>query len=458
MSWAEILVGGLTSLREAQPKIIARLFTHGLGTSDGMGTSYGAAGLLRQGQNVPVWLDNERIALLWEAPGERNQVFIINVTSGSIVQLTHETGEIVTFVAGSQGSLIYDARVDYPMAASRELVKNGYVIRSPDVAAVLNGVADGGSAFDAGMCKRVAVTNRGGTIAIKEVHAEGIYCELSFLKLELAKGGRLISPDGTMAIVDTGVRQAPADWGVYQGGLPQALERAALNTHAVNARRIHRLSLVKLETGEARALWAAPGDPTFYSPPQVAWSPDSRVVMIAPTMLPPDTVDNAGLTGDAAAIIDVESGQYQVLPMTRTDARHLRSASWTSSSRIKIQLQDGGEQGFVRVNGAWKLEARAPVHGVPIADSVDKVQVRLKQQLNIPPALYAYEGRSGRGRIVLDPNPELATQFALGAVSFISWKNVDGREWLGRLYSPVNLSPNQRYPPCHSDSRVCGQG
>ena len=67
----------------------------------------------------------------------------------------------------------------------------------------------------------------------------------------------------------------------------------------------------------------------------------------------------------------------------------------------------------------------------------------VKEGLDEPPLLIAQDKE--RSRVIWDPNPQL-TKIELGHASLYTWKDKEGRELKGGLYSPVDYKPGHHYP------------
>jgi hypothetical protein len=260
-------------------------------------------------------------------------------------------------------------------------------------------------------------------------------------------GGHLFSPNGKQVILDAGVAEVPQAWSVYQGFLAESLRAYARDPHGLFGQWVNQLMLIDVATGQARPLWRAPG-PTFNPMSRIAWSPDGAEILIAPTVLPPESSDEAGRSGRAAAVVDAATGNYVKIPIERGDAEHILSTEWLSSNVIEIRLMGGGSFRYERKDNFWGKVASDEWKS-PHASTVERpnqVRIELRQGLNNPPVLYAVDLRTGQIRAVLDPNPNLRAHFALGNVDFIEWTNTDGRKWEGRLYYPANYERGRRYP------------
>jgi hypothetical protein len=444
--WGEIVYGRLDSLESARPRTVARLFTKGLGSSDGLSSAWGPSGLLTQGKNCPVWIDKERVAILWESPDDGIQIFSVNVVTHEIAQLTHEAGDIVAFLAGPDGSFVYDVALRYPRETSNRMLENGFRVASTDAFALLGGIVDGASAFDFRKNGRVVLTVHGTDISSRPVSAGSIFGDLSFLQLGNQSGGSLFSPDGRHVILDAGVAEVPKEWAVYEGFVAESLRAYARNPHGMRAQWVNQLMLVDVATGQARSLWDAPG-PTFNPMSRFAWSPDGAEILIAPTLLPPDSSDEAGRSGRAAAVVDAATGKYTNIPIERRDAEHILSVAWLSSKLIEMRLVSGESIRFERKSNIWANMASDRRSKSTLAHvRQNRVRMELRQGMNDPPVLYAVDSRTKTNRVALNPNPRLKADFALGNVAFIEWTNADGRKWEGRLYYPANYEHGRRYP------------
>ena len=73
------------------------------------------------------------------------------------------------------------------------------------------------------------------------------------------------------------------------------------------------------------------------------------------------------------------------------------------------------------------------------------LRVRVRQDLNEPPALFVSDSIGDRSLKLWDPNPHLET-INLGEVSEYRWQDKTGREWVGGLVKPPNYMPGRRYP------------
>jgi hypothetical protein len=446
--WAEIIYGKLDSFATATPSVIARLFTDGLGSSEGFGAISGSPALLTLRTSHPTWLDTGHVAVIWRGLEGQNEIFSIDVVTREIKQLTHDDGDVVSFIVSKNGLIIYDVRNVYPRAPSQKLMDAGFTVSGTDAFVLLSGIVDGAGGPDFDICKRLVSAATGSQSQQRVVTGSEVFCEMSFFsQFEGSPGLNLISPNGKRAIVNVGMQRLPAEWNVYSGPFRDQLRHFESNPHGLSSQWINQLLVVNLNDGTSRLLWDAPAFDVPRSVPKIAWSADSRYVLIGPTLLPPNSPDKSGWKEDVVAVIDTTSGHYSTLPLGVEDTQRIKSVNWASPNTVVIRLADGTLRTFRRPNVVWEessanrqtdFEARIATHS--------RMRVEVRQSMNDPPVLFAVDRRTGAGREIFNPNPDLARRFALGRVEMIEWKNMDGREWTGRLYFPANFEPHRLYP------------
>jgi hypothetical protein len=440
--WLNVYSGGLTSLDSATPRLISKHFTSGLPTTGPViDSTAGPSALIAPMGNIPVWASNEEVAYLWADDCGHNQVFGLNVTSGKLQQLTHEDLDVVAFTVNPSGSLAYDTKVPYT-DKSEESFRNGFTVKSPDISTLLAGIVDGTSLYDLEMCRRVVAIESNGEYVAKAVPNSQIKCELS----ELLLSPKLISPDGRRLIINTHVKEFPADWALYRGHFGRLLKDAEQNPASNYAQFISEFAIVDMTSGRHHALWRAPAGLGPWS--FITWSPDSKRVLVAPTLLPVRDTDSAALEGEAMAIVNAETGQYQRVSIDPKIAASIGRIEWPAQQQFIVTLRDGKSITFTQEkSGSWNQGS--PRVSVDEKDAsparAQEIRVGINQGLDQPPRLMGTEVQTGRSRVLLDPNPNLLG-FALGHVEMTRWVDSAGLPWEGRLYYPAHYVPGARYP------------
>ncbi|RDS85053.1 hypothetical protein DWU98_03715 [Dyella monticola] len=454
---AEIIAGGLGSLEAAKPYTVARLFTRGLGaTILGNGA---APDLLLPTLNFPVWIDNERVAFLWEDDKGVHQVAYANIKTKRWGFLTASDNDVTWFAAGPRSTLVYETKRKYSLGRSNQMFQHGFTVTNQEAYSLLIGAVDGATAQEIAWGAREWFVQRSASTPFHatEVSAadRGVnYYPYAWLERPV------VSPDGRMAVVSGTVRAIPQPWNRYEGRLlRQYVQSSAHKSISSEPSPIQEFFLVSIDKATARPLWNAP----LPFGTAISWSPDSHSIIAWPVYLPLDSHDKDGMAGNAVAQIDVSTGKYQKLPIPGVDAKEIEGVLWPDANTIEIELDDEHVKRMMlqKHAGQW-----VQIDGAHLVHPETRIRVDLHQDANTPPALYAVDARTGQEEMVFDPNPDLRTNFTLGKVKFIQWKDDLGYTREGRLFLPVHYQPNHRYPLViqsasgdrHEDFSLYGRG
>jgi hypothetical protein len=438
--WAELIAGRLDTFEGAHPITVARLFTRGLGADEDLINGHGATRLTGPVMNVPHWIDNRHVALLWEDTNGKNQVISVDIDAHHVQYLTHSAEDVISFSANGRGETLFAARVGYTPKRSEELLHEGFAVNSPDVLPLLDGIVDGTSMMDFHNRKQFAVALNGRTTAV-----EGI--GVSFYPAELSpywgSAWHQFSPNGEWALVDASPGAVSKTWRRYKDDrLKAELAEHANNPDDWYARQIQQLFVVNMRRQRAFPLWDAPTVP--FTLKGVEWSPDGRSVLLGPTFLPPPFNDSASLSGNAVAEVEIATGRVREVPLPSGGAA-IERIEWNSQNTVAVTLATHDVLRFQRRSGRWSPLPQVPPENLVTA-RVPPFRVEMREDLNTPPALFAVDAATGRAQVLLELNPQLKGNTALGHVEFVHWKDGEGLDWKGRLYYPVHFSSQRTYP------------
>lgn len=431
--WLELISGSLDSIDAASKyNTIARLFT------EGKGSMYGHSDQLTWNYFNPiVWLrDNERVALLWGDGTAQHpiQAIAVNTRTHKVDRLTNHPTDVQAFAVNRDGSIFYAATA-HRQNTSDELFRRGFTVRNADLMSVLHGEVDGWGLDDRWFNFERFIAESPGTPPRKLIIASRSYEGIDPRPAEF-------SPDGKYAIVDAAPEGIPLEWDAYTNAYWRRVFRAArTDSNGRDARLVKKLFVVKISDGSSYPLWQAPVG--FAS--TVRWAPDSRSVLVGPTFLPLAARTAAGLDGSAVAEVSIVDGSFRSVPIP--DNLSLKKGvdlSWVSSDQVEVSLGKSRQVQFRRVHDTWRQVASGVERRKTQTRQV--VKIELKQGLNEPPAVYAVDARSGREKLIIDPNPQLLEKFTLGRVKHVTWSDRKDRTWSGLLYYPVNYSSARRYP------------
>jgi len=277
-----------------------------------------------------------------------------------------------------------------------------------------------------------------------------------------------VSPHGHWLIQLEPATNVPTSWERYEAAKGSEYLRIHKDdVEAIAADNIWRLkeySLVNLDDGTSTSLVSAPQDfPLGYPPASTAiWSADERHVLLTNTFLPLDGVGEdeqlRRLRPCAVADVQLPSRESHCIvpvndPATSSTVDSLMFGKSSGEVTLRVEVSPGRREKrtYILQNNAWRLartEALTGKSGGVTSEPVDgsrDLAVTVKQGLNESPTLWATNTRTGRGKKLWDPNPQLAG-LRFGDASVYHWNDRGGRAWEGGLVKPTDYIPGRRYP------------
>lgn len=429
--WMEIFAGEARSLDQAsEMRTVARLFSTGLGSGGGV------AGPNQDGlsEATPLqWLDEETIAFLWSDETGRRQVMRVNVKDRSVEKLTaHEQG-VVTFDIANDGTLVFSAPTAMPKSDLQAQLREGFVVApDTDAASLIQGYVNQGSIVDR-LWRTQWFVQRVGQPPTPIRVANRDFDPNPYERIWMAPQGRW----GLIAAVPT---EVPMEWSRYRDpSMSSRVRHARQNPESMLGRLVYQLYVLDTLDGSTRPLWSAPTNADVV---RCAWSPDQREIAIAPAFLPVrEGIAEAGLEGRVVAVIERETGNYELLPIDLKD-QSIGAIRWKDPNFLSLHVRDktvSRVTSFKRVEGQWRrVEASTP--------AATGVRFELRQSLDTPPILSVVDPASGRSKLLIDPNPGLEDRYRLGRAELLSAEMGNSRRWRGLLLYPPSFDPSRRYP------------
>jgi dipeptidyl aminopeptidase/acylaminoacyl peptidase len=373
------------------------------------------------------WLDNETIAFLGENAGTLPQVFRMDIPSDRILQLTHHPTAVVAYDISRDGQqIVFEAAPGRTKSAETEqALRHGVVIDSQSVDELLDG---GGERDDPRIDRELFVQHN----AEEPVRVPSADFLTEYLPLKL-------SPDGRFAVLAVYVSAIPKEWEGYEDLVlrPYIVEKRKPGTLS----NVEQYMLVDVQHATMRPLLDAP---KAWLDEGIAWSHDSRFVVVSGTFLPlnfEDTPQHPDVRKHPF-VVEVKIPTFRIQAIT--GERVCISNGEALSKRIILQPGYGAPGGpakiFEEVDNHW--------HEVPaFADASDNpsIEVGLEEDSNTPPRIFAKDRKTGKKILLIDLNPQLR-EFALAKVETIRWKATDGHEVEGGLYYPPGFERGRRYP------------
>lgn len=421
-SWIELLVGSTQSLAAASKgSIVARLFSK----------STAQVNDLIKGIR---WLgDNQRVTFLWNDGRRSPGIVEFNLNTHRMRTLVRHRMPIAQYDVSKDGNtIVFSAQPAPDNEKISRLKHNGFAVTDQTIWALLEGNLDGWLPGDE--CETFVVLNS------RERHGQISKIGKDWrIKPELLH----ISPDGRYAIAVGPVHQIPVAWDRYTEHILKDIYLPQARQNSGKPNWVRQYFLIDVRRLTMRPLWDVPENPRG----KIAWSTNSRNVIIGPTFLPVVDADASGLAGVATAEVNIETGRYAQIPVPISPSGFgYRPLSWRSDGTVELAdvkpVTGQPDRLDVRkVNQAWQAN-EIGTRSFPLHPAV---QIEIQEDPNNPPVLYAIDSSTGRKRLIRELNPQLK-KYTLASVKVVHWKATDGKPWTGLLYYPVGYQAGQRYP------------
>src|ERR1700694_5467948 len=277
------------------------------------------------------------------------------------------------------------------------------------------------------------------------------------------------SPKGTSVVVSRLIDSYPDDWVSYDEGYPDLALRgnAHSKTEEAARRRLTEYTLVDLSTNRVTPALEAPTGRDFgYEDKNLAiWSQDEKKLLLTNVYLPLEGLGESErlkrLRPCAAVVVTVASHQLTCVAFNtyhEATGPVLQGASFGATDEeviLHFWISEGTyvDRRYRFRAGEWTLVGPFDASGSGVLtpermrfrQDPGTLSMNVREDLNIPPALWATDAKTGHSRKIWDPNPQFATM-QLGQASVIHWRDKSGYEWTGGLVLPPGLSAGKRYP------------
>jgi dipeptidyl aminopeptidase/acylaminoacyl peptidase len=266
-----------------------------------------------------------------------------------------------------------------------------------------------------------------------------------------------LSPDGDSVVAALPVAEVPTSWETLYPP-PFATDAHRIRAGQGSAYQWVRISL---RTSSIQSLTGAPSSihlgtglwAEVFSRPR--WSKDGLAVLLPGTFL--DAKLNRP-SRPCVAVVELTSSTITCVELLKghTDTgveegfHNIRDVNFAGGDerRVVLGFQKNREEFFSvetteyqhMADGTWQ----AVFSGTDkLVEGRHGLAVTVHQGLNDPPQLVATNKRTSR--VIWDPNPQLKS-IGLGEARVYRWKDKEGRDWRGGLFTPMNYEPTQHYP------------
>jgi hypothetical protein len=380
-----------------------------------------------------LWLgDSDTILFLGERPGEQTQLYSLKCSSSELKKLTNSATNLTAFATTADAAtIVFTAKDRASTFLTESTSRTGIPITNEDISDLIKGTYGGGEYDDDSMF----IQRLGQEVATKVV-TQG---RLGIRNPEMA-----LSPNGAHLVIQTEAYHVGETWREYDDKFLHLLT-SNVGPHAVHT-SIFQYELVDTRTGVSQVLIDTPIVPNLGS--EVAWSPDSKSVVVSSAYLPLDGEDRAvrALRRAHTFLIEIRIPSRNFVEISQQD---LRLLSWDpqtgyvtcDSGRIDSLEGKITAKAYFQKNGETWSKATAPKEAaVP-----QLPEIVLDEGMNKPPRLIAIDPSTGRRLMMMDLNPEFQN-VALARVEEIAWRGAHRKEVKGGLYWPPGYVAGKKYP------------
>ena len=379
------------------------------------------------------WLDDDdTILFLGERTGGTTQVYSVRCSSGKVLELTHETANVIAYSASAKGKrLAFVTEPPEKNLISTKALQGGIVVSDEALSSLIVGRQQV-------CCEQLYLTDTGNSRP-KPLHVRG---KLLKDPLDL-----FLSPDGRYVALRTYVPKAtdlPKDWGTYTDPSLHELLKSK-ESGGRPATFVERYELIDTQTDVSKFLLNSPVSALTQS--ELTWSSNSHSAIATGVYLPLGTSDPGELAARRSGMFTVEV-RVPSLEITKIADHDLKLIGWDRTKQV-LRFRSSRDENlsesaaqvlcFRKRGSRWEMLTGAELK----SDSTPDISV--DQDLNQPPRIVAVDPPTGRRSFLWDPNPQFH-EIAFGHVEEVTWTGGGGREVHGGLYFPPDYIAGKRYP------------
>jgi len=397
--------------------------------------------------------DNETVWFLGESPGESQQIYEINTTTGELERITHHSTNVVGYSRDQSGGRIaYVAERPAEDLWNDETRRTGIVagdLPNLKLADFILGRKGTGNLVGRGEATAtdLFVQDRSGIGSPKLQRSLPQACQDS--------GGDsiAISPNGVYIAVRTDVPVAdiPPDWNEYEDpGLRLTLSSIGRGDGLQKGfglpewSNVHSFEILDIRTGRTWIPLNAPISELPESHTSPVWATDSGSVILSGVFLPLDVADLRQNKAPTQRPVTVEvKPDSREVNVIGDGCRYAVRWDALTNDLICVAKSDGEARSnrlvhFRRSNNRWYEVKTA-------STSPSQLDVVVREDMNTPPRLYVRDADRGHESLLLDLNPRL-NEIHLGRVEEVKWEWARGHYINAGLYYPPDYHTGRRYP------------
>ncbi len=377
------------------------------------------------------WLaDDETILFLGERPGETTQLYSVRCDSGELQKLTNHPTNLIAYSADATGDTIVYASEKAPKSVvSPEFLRNGLVVSNESMTDLISGQIHDDE-------RQLFVRQKGGIerpLHVPDELSGKVWGDIVEMYL---------SPNGQYLALKTNLTEIPTAWRQYAEPLLKRIITRDLPKGVPSW--VFRYGIIDTRSGAGHVLL---NSPVSYYGSEVAWSEDSRSVIVTGAFLPltgGDFLDEKKSTHRPYALeLDALTRSYSTLgdgDFQLLDWDQRRGVVKGLPRRRDSAAGDAQPEYYEKRGHHWER-----VNVSPQMDSGPGIEVTSEQDLNTPPKLVVTGSKAAQKAVLLELNPEFKN-LEFGLVEEVEFAGAGDRAVHAGLYLPPGHVPNVRYP------------
>jgi dipeptidyl aminopeptidase/acylaminoacyl peptidase len=370
--------------------------------------------------------DNKTIFFLGTRQHQQPQLYCLDSLTHKWQQVTHHPTGVLRFTATVDGRmLVYLARPVVSTVRGSQSTANGVLVSNQTLVDLMTGRTSD------------STWEHPAELFVQRASQPAMRIRFASRESPVWEEQLNLSPDGKFLVLTSDTRwyPSPGSWKQYR--LPYGDNQVSFFVHI----------LVDTRTGATRRLVDAP---IYCWGGCIAWSGDSKSVVVGGSYLPLDSADpgRRDVLAKTPFVVEVNAQTGEVAEITAGSARIV---NWNATDNT-IHLQPFTDNYFTarqpgakfavyrKIEGKWQAQESTGTDR-----SGRELEIQVTEDLNTPPQLVARNGHTGKRSLLMDLNPQFKT-LQFGHVEEFLWTSSDGVSYRGGLYLPPYYRQGQKYP------------
>jgi hypothetical protein len=386
------------------------------------------------------WFGNDTLTFLGENPGEERQLYAFNIRTRDLRKLTNHPTCVNSYSVGATlDKIAYTGQAPYESLWDEKARRDGVVVSRQSIPDLILGKKGSGIP---------GMDDWNGDLYFQD--PDGVR------RMNVPVGPFVsmpsLSPDGRYIVAPVKIltSEEPEIMKHYPHNSFGLLGRVATQAIAPAISILGRYELVDTKTGISRVLLDSPVASTA-SDLGIVWLPNSQSLVLSDVFLPfenPARIEGKERRPERFTVeVNVANGR-----LTKIGDGRLRAVEWEAGAQQLIcEIAAVRKRGvgtsrsakvrrlyFAKNGGQWQQSAEE-------IEDEKETQIILRENMNDPPKIYAYQPTTHQEQLLLDLNPGFRN-LRFGRVEEIQWQWSKEHSIKAGLYYPVDYVPGRRYP------------